>query len=125
KCGPPVEDMRIIGLAWPRDALYARIDARVDAMLMAGLVDEVRQLNADGYDCGLPSMSGIGYRQVCAHLRGELSLAAVVSETKTETHRLVRMQETWFRREDPRIMWLDATSSDLYGEALGIAALRT
>ncbi len=121
KAGPPAEDVRIIGLDLPRQALYARIDARVDAMLAAGLVDEVRGLLAAGYGCELPAMSGIGYRQVCAHLRGDMTLDAAVTEIKTETHRLARMQHTWFRRDDPRIRWLDASAPDLDVDALAAA----
>ncbi|MDE3096615.1 MAG: tRNA (adenosine(37)-N6)-dimethylallyltransferase MiaA [Chloroflexota bacterium] len=123
KAGPPAEDVRIIGLDLPREALYARIDARVDAMLAAGLVDEVRGLIAAGYGCELPSMSGIGYRQICAHLRGEMRLDAAAAEIKTETHRLARMQHTWFRRDDPRIHWLDASAPDLNLSALAAAGV--
>ncbi len=123
KEGPPAEDVRIIGLDLPREALYARIDARVDAMLAAGLVDEVRGLIAAGYGCELPSMSGIGYRQVCAHLRGEMRLDAAAAEIKTETHRLARMQHTWFRRDDPRIHWLDASAPDLNVSSLAAAGV--
>ena len=122
KAGPPAEDVRIIGLALPREPLYARIDARVDAMLVAGLVAEVRGLIAAGYGCELPSMSGIGYRQICAHLRGEAALDAAVAEIKTETHRLARMQHTWFRDDDPRIRWLDASAPDLEARALAEAS---
>lgn len=123
KAGPPAEDVRIIGLDLPREALYARIDARVDAMLAAGLVDEVRGLIAAGYGCELPSMSGIGYRQICAHLRGEMRLDAAAAEIKTETHRLARMQHTWFRRDDPSIRWLDASAPDLNLSALAAAGV--
>ena len=114
RAGAPVSTCRaepdfrsvLIGLDWPRDALYARIDARVDGMVEAGLVDEVRRLNERGYGCDLPSMSAIGYRQVCEHLAGELSLDEAVARIKTQSHRLARMQATWFRRDDPRIAWL-------------------
>jgi tRNA dimethylallyltransferase len=93
--------------------LHARIDARADTMYAAGLVDEVRALNDAGFGCDLPSMSGIGYRQVCQYLAGETSLADAIARTKTETHRLARMQHAWFKRADPRIHWLDASSSSL------------
>ncbi len=116
----PDFETTIIGLQMERRALYARIDARVDAMLAAGLVDEVRSLNAAGYGCDLPSMASIGYRQVCAHLRGDLSLAEATAQIKTETHRLARMQHTWFRAADPRIRWLDPDAPDLLGDARSI-----
>lgn len=108
----------VLGLACDRAELYRRIDARVDGMIAAGLVDEVRRLNAAGYGCDLPSMASIGYRQVCEHLRGECSLDDAVGRIKTETHRLARMQHTWFRAADPRIRWLDATAADLVARAL-------
>jgi len=108
----------IVGLRIDRARLYARIDARVDAMITAGLVDEVRRLNAAGYGCDLPSMQSIGYREICAHLRGELTLDAAVARIKTETHRLARMQHTWFRATDERIRWLDAESPTLLPDAL-------
>jgi len=117
---PPDCRSLVLGLACPRDELYRRIDARVDAMVAAGLVEEVRGLIERGYGCGLPSMSGIGYRQVCQHLRGKLSLEEAVARIKTETHRLARMQHNWFRRADPRIHWLDVTAGDPYGKALRV-----
>jgi tRNA dimethylallyltransferase len=118
----PEFDAAMIGLRLGRDALYARIDARVDAFIAAGLVDEVRRLNAAGYGCDLPAMRSIGYREVCAHLRGEMTLAAAAARIKTETHRLARMQHTWFRDADERITWLDASSPDLQDRALAVAS---
>jgi len=110
----------ILGLACPREELYRRIDARVDAMIAAGLVEEVRGLIERGYGCGLPAMSGIGYRQVCQHLAGELSLDEAAARMKTESHRLARMQDNWFRRGDPRIHWIDASAGDPAAEALRV-----
>ncbi len=121
RTGAPADDMRVIGLRLPRDLLYARINARVDAMLGGGFVAEVRRLAVAGYACDLPSMSGIGYRQICAYLRGDLTLPAAAAEIKTETHRLARMQDTWFRRDDSRITWLDADAAGLCARAVDIA----
>jgi len=115
---PPSWDTLILGLTCPRDELYRRIDARVDAMMAAGLVDEVRGLLAMGYSPELPSMSGIGYREVCQHLAGELDLAAAVARIKTATHRLARQQATWFRRDDPRIRWIDVSLGEPSQEAV-------
>lgn len=98
----------VIGLRSPREALYERIDARVDAMMAAGFLDEVRGLTSRGYGCELPSMSGIGYRELCAHLRGEMSLAEATARTKTGTHRLARHQNAWFKAGDERIHWREA-----------------
>jgi tRNA dimethylallyltransferase len=118
----PEFDAAIIGLRVDRDALYARIDARVDAMIAGRLVDEVRRLNGAGYSCDLPAMRSIGYREICAHLRGEMTLAAATARIKTETHRLARMQHTWFRDGDERIAWLDAGSPGLLERATAVAA---
>ncbi|MEX2246036.1 MAG: tRNA (adenosine(37)-N6)-dimethylallyltransferase MiaA [Dehalococcoidia bacterium] len=113
---PP--DAVVLGLRTDRARLYARIDARVDAMVAAGLVAEVRGLLGAGYARDLPAMSSIGYRQICEHVRGQLTLDEGVARMKTETHRLARMQHTWFRPSDGRIRWLDAEAPDLAAQAL-------
>jgi tRNA dimethylallyltransferase len=117
---PPSFQSRITGLSCERAELYRRIDARVDAMMSSGLVDEVRSLIERGYGCNLPSMSSIGYRQVCQQLAGDLSLDDAVARIKTETHRLARMQHNWFRANDPRIHWIDVTSGDPLDEAIRV-----
>ena len=86
--------------------------------MTAGLIEEVRGLRAAGYACELPAMSGIGYRQMCEHLRGERTLEEAVARIKTETHRLARMQHAWFKPADSRIRWLDAASPNLLDEAV-------
>lgn len=101
----PAFEVRKVGLTCARDLLYRRIDARVDAMMQAGLLDEVRGLVARGYGWDLPAMSGIGYRQLGQYLRGELSLEAAIQRIKYETHRYARQQYTWFSLEDPSIRW--------------------
>jgi len=115
---PPNWDTLILGLTCPRDELCRRIDARADAMMDAGLVDEVRGLLAEGYSPELPSMSGIGYREVCQYLAGEVELPAAVARIKTATHRLARQQATWFRRDDSRIRWLDISVAEPFEEAI-------
>jgi tRNA dimethylallyltransferase len=117
---PPDFAFTVMGLSLPRDELYRRIDARVDDMIRAGLVDEVRALNERGCGCDLPSMSGIGYRQVCQHLAAELSLEEMTARIKTETHRLARMQANWFRADDPRIRWIDVMAADPLNQALRV-----
>jgi tRNA dimethylallyltransferase len=117
---PPSWDTLILGLTCPRDELYRRIDARVDGMMEAGLVDEVRGLLAMGYSRELPSMSGIGYREVGQHLAGELNLSTAVERIKTATHRLARQQATWFRRDDERIRWIDVSLGEPFQQALGL-----
>ncbi|MGH2517050.1 MAG: tRNA (adenosine(37)-N6)-dimethylallyltransferase MiaA [Ktedonobacterales bacterium] len=109
----------LLGLNMERQALYARADARVDAMLAAGLVEETRGLVERGYDWRLPSMSSLGYREIGTYLRGEAALAEAVERLKLNTHAYIRRQLTWFR-PDARIIWLDAA---LPAEELAEAAL--
>jgi tRNA dimethylallyltransferase len=103
----PLFNTVIIGLTAERPELYRRIDLRVDEMIKDGLVEEVKQLLDRGYDAGLPAMSGIGYKQITMFLKGELTLAEAVQQTKFETHRLARHQYSWFRLKDVRIGWFD------------------
>ncbi len=101
-----LHEYRVLGLDMPREELYRRIDRRVDEMVAMGLVGEVENLLAFGYSAGLPSMSGIGYREVVEYLQGTLSLEEAVLQIKYNTHRLARRQYAWFRQSDPRITWL-------------------
>ncbi len=107
KASPEIPTL-IIGLTGNRQDLYRTIDLRVDRMIAAGLVDEVQGLLKRGYDASLPSMSGIGYRQIVQFLRGEMTLEEAGDKIKVETHRLARHQYAWFRLADERIRWLDA-----------------
>lgn len=97
----------MLGLNMDRAALYARADARVGAMLEAGLVEETRALVARGYAWTLPSMSSLGYREIGAYLRGEMTLPAAIERLMLDTHAYIRRQLTWFR-PDRSISWLDA-----------------
>jgi tRNA dimethylallyltransferase len=108
---PPPYRIHIVGVRRERDALYRRIDERVEAMMAGGLLAEVTRLHEAGYSRGLPAMSGLGYRQLLAFLDGELTLEAAVERIKFETHRLARYQDTWFRPDDRRITWFDFDQS--------------
>jgi len=99
-----------LGLTLPRAELYARIDARIDAMLAAGLVAEVEGLAAHGFGWDLPAMSALGYGQIGAYLRGECSLADAVQAIRRDTRQFVRRQANWFRPTDPKIRWFSANS---------------
>jgi tRNA dimethylallyltransferase len=76
-------------------------------MVLLGFPSEARGLMDRGYDPSLPSMSSIGYREMCAHVRGECDLATAIERTKVETHRLIRRQANWFRSSDERIAWIE------------------
>jgi len=106
---PPGFQVLVIGLTLERTELYRRIDARVDKMIQSGLVQEVDQLLKMGYSLSLPSMSGIGYRQIGQFLEGKMTLDEAVDRIKYETHRLARHQYAWFRLDDNRICWFDAS----------------
>lgn len=91
---------------WPREALYRRIDARVDEMLKQGLVEEVRTLMASEQRHPT-ALQAIGYKEIAAALRGEITMEHAVCLTKKASRNLAKRQLTWFRR-DPRVIWLEA-----------------
>ena len=98
-----------LGLWLPRPELYARIDARIAAMLASGLVAEVQGLVAQGYGWDLPAMSAVGYRQIGAYLRGEWSLDDAIRDIQRSTRQFVRRQANWFKMTDPAIHWVAAS----------------
>jgi len=104
---PPPYAILQIGLTLPRAVLYARADARIDAMIAAGWPEEVRRLLAQGYHPSLPSMSSLGYREMARYVRGEIDLAEAVRLIRRATRRFIRHQANWFRLSDPRIHWFD------------------
>ena len=114
KTEPPPFAVRRIGLTLPRDELYRRADARVDEMIARGWLDEVRALAAK-YEWNLPALSSLGYPQMGAVLRGDMTLADAAREIKHHTHRFIRHQYAWFHPGDPRIEWFDVRQVDLSG----------
>jgi len=94
-----------VGLRVPRPDLDERIAARVHRMWDAGLLDEVRRLDAAGLREGRTAAKALGYSQALSHLDGVLSAAQAIEDTITSTRRFARRQESWFR-PDPRIRWL-------------------
>jgi len=110
---PPPYRILQVGLTMERAALYARADRRVEAMMAAGLEDEVRRLLEAGYGWDLPAMSGLGYVQFRPYFEGQATLEEVVAEIKRATHRFVRHQYNWFRLSDPAIRWFDVTGTEV------------
>jgi tRNA dimethylallyltransferase len=96
-----------IGLNPPRPALYARIDARVNAMLAAGWLDEVRGLIASGVSENVKPFQFIGYADLRAHLEGRIALPDAVARIQQSTRRFAKRQLTWFRREHD-VQWLES-----------------
>jgi tRNA dimethylallyltransferase len=95
---------RVVGLDPERQELRSRIARRVEAMLAAGLVDEVRRLADAGFDLGLRAFDAIGYREARACLRGELDAGALAETIAAATRRFARRQLSWFRSE-PDVVW--------------------
>ena len=93
-----------IGLQMDRRKLYARIDQRVDLMIEAGLVDEVKKLLEMGYTADLKSMQSIGYRHVVEFMSENLSWDECVRTLKRDTRRFAKRQFTWFGA-DQQIQW--------------------
>ena len=104
----PFVDSIIIGLTTDRADLYRRIDARVDNMIEKGLVEEVKGLVTRGYGLDLPSMSGLGYKQIGLYLQGKTDLPTAIQQIKFDTHSFARHQYNWFRLKDKRINWFEA-----------------
>lgn len=95
-----------IGLTMPREALYERIDARVDRLIEQGLEREIRTLLQEGVSPTCPAFSSIGYRQFLPCLSGQITLDQAIEAIKHDTHRYVRHQETWLRK-NPRLVRID------------------
>lgn len=89
-----------------RAKLYERIDKRVDAMIEAGLVNEVQKLKDMGCIREMVSMQGLGYKEILAYLDGEYTLEEAVYIIKRETRHFAKRQLTWFKRERD-VIWLD------------------
>lgn len=95
--GLPAEKTKVFCLAWPRDELHRRIDARVERMFAAGLVAEVRSLVAQYGQLSRTASQAVGYREVLEHLDGDFDLPTTIERVKAATHQFARRQETWFR----------------------------
>jgi tRNA dimethylallyltransferase len=102
----PKNSFRAVFLARERDELYARIDARFDAMLGAGALGEVERLAARNLDPLLPAMKAHGVPALIRHLRGELSLEQAATIGRADTRHYAKRQFTWFRHQLPEFEWM-------------------
>jgi len=102
---PPALDVFAVMLDSERKLLFERADRRFDRMMELGFLDEVRGLLEAGYRRDLPSMSGIGYAQLIAHLLDGVPLDQAVAAGKRATHAYIRRQLTWFRKYMRAFLW--------------------
>ena len=109
--GPPLYGARMAGINMERSRLYQRINQRVNSMIEAGLVEEVRSLLKRGCTPDMISMQGLGYKEIIDYLNGECDLTEAIDTIKTRTRRFAKRQLTWFRR-DRHIRWFDADGTD-------------
>ena len=110
----PVYSAHIFALTMERSRLYGRIDARVDAMVRDGLVEEVERLLERGAGPALTARQAIGYKEIIDYLNGACSLDEAIELIKMRSRRYAKRQLSWFRRDD-RITWLDMDSLDIEG----------
>ena len=120
---PPYRSLYIALTAKHREALYARIDQRVDLMLAEGLLDEVKQLVEQGVRREHTAMQGIGYKELLAVLSGETDMETAVEKMKQESRRYAKRQLSWIRRRAD-VNWLtwEEKPDDAYllTQALGL-----
>lgn len=100
-----------------REAVYRKIDERVDLMMEKGLVEEVRALQAMGCRRGMVSMQGLGYKEILSYLEGEISLEEAVYLIKRDTRHFAKRQITWFKREK-EVIWVEKTDFDQNGQKI-------
>ncbi|ASA22004.1 tRNA (adenosine(37)-N6)-dimethylallyltransferase MiaA [Paenibacillus donghaensis] len=108
-------DLCLIGLTMDRKILYKRIEDRIDQMMAEGLLAEVKGLLDRGYSRTLVSMQGLGYKELAAHLAGELTLAEAVILLKRDTRRFAKRQLSWFRHMK-EIEWIDVEGEENFSE---------
>lgn len=126
------DEILMIGLTLPRSQLYETIDRRVNDMVIAGWMSEVKRLKQHGYGQASNSMGGIGYWELQAFLEKKIGWTYCINKIRSRTHRLVRTQFNWFKGEDPRISWIDLSNlsveqavyqiCDRYRTKVGISA---
>lgn len=87
-----------VGIDWPREVLYDRINRRIDAQVDRGVLNEVKTLLMKGYGESLPSMSSLGYSELISYVKGQTDLQSALENFKKNTRNYAKRQLTWFRR---------------------------
>jgi tRNA dimethylallyltransferase len=121
----PLAGFRVLklGLSPPREALYARLDRRLERMFAAGLAEEVRRIAAMGYPLEAKPFESYGYKQAVQFIRGELTLKEALFYAQRNTRRYAKRQLTWFRQE-PGMVWLAGFGEDAAVQRDAIAQVR-
>jgi tRNA dimethylallyltransferase len=120
RLGEPRYQTLLLGIQWPREVLYRRFDERVDERMQQGMIQEVRDLLAQGIEHTRLDALGLEYRFISRWLRGEfVSEAEMVQRLKYASHDFTRRQLVWYRREQ-RIIWIEG-GEDMLKEAEKIA----
>ncbi|MEG8946123.1 tRNA (adenosine(37)-N6)-dimethylallyltransferase MiaA [Rosettibacter firmus] len=104
-------DFLQFGLLWNRETLYKNIESRVDEMINAGLVEEVKNILSSGFTKNLNALNTVGYKEIISYLENEITLDEAISLIKRNTRRFAKRQMTWFRK-DKRIKWINVNSSE-------------
>lgn len=113
----------LFGIRWTRERLAPRISSRIQDQLRDGFLDQTRALAAAGLPENAPGLHTLGYRELLAHLRGEMSLDQAVETIALRTRQLAKRQETWFRRVEG-VTWFDLESPDEFPEVARAIAER-
>ena len=118
---PPKYSPLWLGLDFAdREALYRRIDSRVDIMLQRGLLEEIRTLLSEGVPADATAMQAIGYKEFVAALNGRITVDEAADEVKRASRRYAKRQLTWFRR-NKSVRWLIRTGTESQAEILSMA----
>lgn len=102
-----IYDLHVAGLTHPIDELDARINARSDSQIEAGLLDELEALIAAGLRDSVTSVQALGYAQLLEHLDGRMTQQEAIDEIKRRTRKFARRQLSWFKA-DPRVVWFQS-----------------
>jgi len=110
-----------IGLRLSREALYERINRRVEQMVLSGWVEETRRLLEEGYEPGCPGLKTLGYPEIIGYLYGKQGLGEAIERIQVETRRYAKRQMTWFARE-AGVRWLDIEEGGVADKSLRLVA---
>lgn len=108
----PGYSVLIVGIRYPLEELYGKIDKRIDTMLKQGFIKEVEALLKKGYNCDLRSMQSLGYKEITEYLAGKYDLDTAIELMKKNTRHYARRQMIWFRK-DKRIEWIDVRKTSI------------